>query len=315
MRASVEIKVKKNGVVIDQRIGHNVWVKGGKEYLAQLMTFTSPAVSTPEGNVDLVANFPKLTNQLIYLRIGHYTGQVEYKIQLASPVDSTDLLSQINSQITGVSAVLGPSNGLVFTTDNPNSVELIGGGALPLLGLIALKVAPQGMTSTPVEDRRVKYLGFGIGGVSQATHTSFNSPYIDSYPPGSDPNTTTGKEYNKKLPEAPLIRSLERPIRISGGETAYPGDPSDVWLLDAPKFFSVIYTPGSIRFHGFIDTPGGDIVYGSFTDVPLSEVGLFLSNADINDAFNVDKLVAYYSFGTILVTSAAQLDLTWTVTF
>lgn len=315
MHANVHINVWKDGKIIDTREGHNVWVGGGREYLAKAITFDSPVLATTEGTVDLVAAFPTLTTETLRLRVGHTTGHVEYTVTLASPVDSVALLAQINAQVSGFVASLGGSNGLVFTADNPTTVEIVAGTATTKLGLVPEFVVPAGYTTTPLDTRRIKYMGFGIGGNEQSSVVSSVPPVSTAYPPGFDPNATTGSEYRKEYPIDPLITSLERPVRISGGVVPYPGDPGDVWLVQDPNFVNYIPAPGVMTFQGVVDGAAGDMLYGPFIEMPLSEVGLFLSDADVNDDYNPGKLVAYYSFGTIMLTVGVKLELVWTVSF
>ena len=160
------------------------------------------------------------------------------------------------------------------------------------------------------DDRRVKYIGFGIGAASQQLLTQVNNPPISTAYPGS--NT-----YKKEYPTGPLIEKLERPVRISGGSTAYPGAPADVWLKQPPvPGFRTIFpagTTGEVVFRTVVDGTSGDIVYPPFTSMPLSEIGLFLSDADVN-AYD-GNLVAYFSFVTILFPAGAQLEVSWKVRF
>ena len=315
MRTNVKITVRRGHEVVAERLGHNVWVDGGRSFLANLISFTSPISGTPLGSVDLVANFPALTNEFFYIRLGYNAGIVEYRVQLASPANAAQLLSQSNAQTPGIVATLGVGNALTFAPTAPTGIELVGGSAMQKLGLVPVRVSPAGMTTTPNTDDKVKYIGFGIGSKLQGNILADNPPLSTSYPAGSDPNATTGHEYDKSYPKAPLISSLERPVRISGGTTAYPGDPGDVWLVESPKFAGFIFAPGVLRFRAEVDATGGDIVYGPFTQVPISEVGLFLSNSDIHDPFNAGKLVAYHSFGTIVLEAGIRIELVWTVSF
>lgn len=158
-------------------------------------------------------------------------------------------------------------------------------------------------------------MGFGIGGNRQTIPSAVAPPLSVSYPSGSDPNATTGDEYKREFPSDPLITSLERPVRISGGSLAYPGDPADVWLVQDPNFVSYVPMPGVMSFHGVVNAAAGDMLYGPFTEMPLSEVGLFLSDSNVNNAFNAGKLVAYYSFDTILLNPNTKMELVWTVSF
>lgn len=315
MDINVEITVRRNGRVVGRSEGHNIWVDNGREYLARAITFTSPYAGTTPGTVDLVANFQDITNEFFFLRVGHHTGAVEYRVQLAPPDDLADLLSMINAQIPGVVASIGAGNGIVFTPAAPTGLEIIGGSALSKFGVLPVWLTPAGLTTTPLEIRRIKYMGFGIGSRLQNTLAAASPPYSVSYQAGEDPNATAGNEYDTRFPKAPLIATLERPIRITGTDDPYPGDPADVWLVQHPQFSSFLAGPGVIKFHANLDGAGGDIAYGTFTDVPLSEVGLFLDDADVNDAYNVGSLVAYHSFGTISFTAGTQMELVWTVSF
>lgn len=161
-------------------------------------------------------------------------------------------------------------------------------------------------------DLRIKYMGLGIGSILQA------DPYLytTEYPPGSDPNATAGNEYNKSYPIGPPITTLERPVRISGGVLPYPGVGGDVWLRGptAPDFIIVHPTPYSTEYHAFFDGTISELCYGPFVMMPLSEAGLFLSSATTpGEPYNT--LVAYYSFVTIPMTAASELEIVWTVNF
>lgn len=313
MHANVHINLLKDGEIVDTRVGHNVWVDVGREYLARMISYDSPNLSTIEGSVNLVAGFPVFNNETFVIRYGHIAGVVETEVNVGTPANSAALLATINSQLAGIVATLGGSNGIVFTSTTPVTLELVWGSALSLLGVVPQRVAPTGMTTTPLENRRICYMGFGIGSILQTTPIAFAAPYSTDYPAGSDPNTTSGNEYDKEFPTNPPVTSLERPVRITGGTAAYPGDPGDVWLVETPKFANFEVTNGVMKFHAIVDATAGDMVYGPYTEVPLSEVGLFLSGADVNDAFNENELVAYYSFGTILLSAGFILELVWTI--
>jgi len=170
----------------------------------------------------------------------------------------------------------------------------------------------------PFDDRRMKHIGFGIGGNKQALLGVINAPPISTaYPAGSDPNATTGNSYDAGFPENPPVSTLERPVRITGGTTPYPGAPGDVWLTRPPPFGFVTITPGpgQVMFRSLVDTTIGELVYPPFTLIPISEVGLFLNGAEVNDPFNDGHLVSYHSFGTIAVTTGMKIEISWVVGF
>jgi hypothetical protein len=161
-------------------------------------------------------------------------------------------------------------------------------------------------------DYRIKYMGLGMGSIMQSDPWL----YTTQYPPGSDPNATSGNEYSKDYPVNPLITTLERPVRISGGVTAYPGAGGDVWLRgpSAPDFIINHPTLYSTEYHAFFDGTIGELCYSPFLMMPISEAGLFLSSATTpGQPYNT--LVAYYSFATIQMTTETELEIIWTVNF
>jgi hypothetical protein len=199
----------RDGPVVDYREGHNVWVDGGREYLAELLAFTS----------------------------------------------------------------FGPD--------------------------------------TRERDDRPKFIGFGIGSVDEdASATS--PPFSTSYSAGNDPNATSGNEYNHAFPVSPLISTLERPVRFTGGTTDYPGVGGDEWLrvVDTVTHFGLYQT----NYRIIVDSGAGDLEYGTFTPMPLTEVGLFLSSkTPTGTAFNT--LVAYYNFSVIQFADPYVLEVLWQVGF
>lgn len=189
----------------------------------------------------------------------------------------------------------------------------------------------------PLVSERIRFMGFGIGGIKQSNLLLANAPPVVTSYPGS--NT-----YSSSYSFFPVIESLERPVRVTGGTAgAYPVGPPDVWLAQPPpfEFFTArggdvgslaplppvippaaplpTYTPGAdtgvITFKSRIDTNAGQLVYPPFTSIPLSEIGLFLSSADVNDPFNTGHLVAYHSFATIVIVVGMVLEFSWTVGF
>lgn len=209
----------------------------------------------------------------------------------------------------GIVDIALKKNGEVLETRHGNNVW-VGYGREYLSKLIALSsIAPD----VPYDDRRVSHMGFGIGSVLQQEMILVSTPPLSTAYPGT--NT-----YKKEYPLAPLIETLERPVRISGGSTPYPGAPSDVWLKEPPPpSFQTIFpggTTGEVVFRALLDgtTAGAnDIVYTPFTYMPLSEVGLFLDDADVNAPFG--SLVAYFSFVTIPFAVETQLEVSWKVRF
>jgi hypothetical protein len=162
-----------------------------------------------------------------------------------------------------------------------------------------------------LQNVRVSRMGFGIGGNLQGT---IPGAADTAYPAGADPNTTSGNEYNHLYPVEPPIGTLERPVRFSGGTNPYgTAAPSDVWLspTDHPDFF--VYQPSTNEYalKVFIRGMDGAISYSTLTEVPLSEAGLFLSNADENEPF--EPAVAYVNFEPLTITDEVEAEVTWIV--
>jgi hypothetical protein len=185
----------------------------------------------------------------------------------------------------------------------------------------------------PYEGARLKYMGFGIGSARQQTLGVANSPPLSvDYPGGYDPLLTSGNEYEPDYylvggPGPSPITTLERPVRISGGSgaNAYdPPAPTDVWLKD-PLIGMTIEGGTTAVLRAVVDTLSGDMVYGPYTQMPISEIGLFLSTADVNDPFNVvvptppdarvGTMVAYHAFATLLISAGETYEFIWKVKF
>ncbi len=150
------------------------------------------------------------------------------------------------------------------------------------------------------QDTVARYIGFGIGGNRQTSSSASASPYSDAYPTGyAGTNTQTDTDVT--------VSGLERPVRINA----------------TPLFLQEIATPGtfpastSTRFIATFATT--DINYGSFTAVPLSEVGLFKSSADPalpNGSAGAypgagGHIIAYDTFNDIQKTGSFSIEVRW----
>jgi hypothetical protein len=168
----------------------------------------------------------------------------------------------------------------------------------------------------PIITNRITQLGFGIGSIKQHIPLIADAPPLSvSYQSGTDPNHTDGHSYDAAIPVEPLITTLERPVRLSGGELPYPGESGDRWLTSTDAYQTMTFvTPTTSTFIFTIYPASGDILYGSFIEVPISEIGLFYSSLSPT-GIPYNRLVAYYPFDSILLTSATQLDVQWTVEF
>jgi hypothetical protein len=143
-------------------------------------------------------------------------------------------------------------------------------------------------------DARVRYMGLGIGGTRQiAPATADAAPLSDYGPVGSFTQTDTD----------PTISQLERPVRVSGG--AGGPAPTDSWLAQVQP--STHDTPTSVTFRRLFTA--ADISYGGYLSVPVSEIGLFLSDCPTN--FRNNYCVAYDTFDTLSKTAAFELEAVW----
>lgn len=153
----------------------------------------------------------------------------------------------------------------------------------------------------PQRDDRIKYMGFGIGGTRQSAPGVANVPPMYTAYPGTNVQTDLD----------PAVLRLERPVRISGSTTPYPGDVGDVWLgtIQAPAIHT---TPREVTFRRLFTL--SEVNYSTFSSVPLSEVGLYTSLAvPIGTISN--SPVAYDTFDTISKTGAFEIEVEWTVRF
>jgi hypothetical protein len=149
-------------------------------------------------------------------------------------------------------------------------------------------------------DDRIKYMGFGIGGnrqlqLSQANAAPISPPYV-----GTNAQTDTDES----------LTVLERPVRVGGSSTAYPGLAGDMWL-GAIGSADPLTIPTQTTFRRLFTQT--EISYGPFSSVPLSEVGLFTSAADPENYQNT--MIAYDTFDTISKTAAFELEVIWTIRF
>ncbi len=170
-------------------------------------------------------------------------------------------------------------------------------GSEYLSQLIAYKSFGPDLTE---RDDRVRYMGLGIGGTQQLAPATANNPPIS--PPYVGTNNQTDTD--------PTVTYLERPVRLSGSDTAYPGLTGDVWVgqIQAPATHDgVTHTTFKRLF------TAAEISYVPFLSVPLSEVGLFTSAADPNIWRN--NPIAYDTFDTLSKTLAVESEVDWELRF
>ena len=158
---------------------------------------------------------------------------------------------------------------------------------------------------TPERNDRVRYMGLGIGGTRQIAPSVANAPPIGG---GVPPNDYAGT--NSQTDADPTVTRLERPVRVSGSTTAYPGQVGDVWLgqVQAPALHP---TATQVTFSRLFTQT--EVSYNTYLTIPLSEIMLFTSAASPGVYNNTG--IAYDTFDTLSKTPAFELEVAWTVRF
>jgi hypothetical protein len=125
------------------------------------------------------------------------------------------------------------------------------------------------------------------------------SPIITAYP---GTNVQTDSDLG--------VQVLERPVRVTGGSTTYPGVGGDAWLgqVQAP----VVHPTATQATFSRVFT-STDVSYSPFLSVPLSEIMLFSGSANVN-VYN-NNGIAYDTFDTISKTAAIEFEANWTIRF
>jgi len=170
---------------------------------------------------------------------------------------------------------------------------------------LAKRIAYSSFSPLTQEDSTaIRYMGLGIGGNRQiALGVANSAPLVTSYP-GTNAQTDTN----------PALLALERPVRLTGGSTAYPGEGTDVWLgqVQAPAAHP---TPKQTEFRRLFDG-ASELSYGPYLTVPVSEIGLFLHSTSPTyvNVYN-NQPVAYDTFDTISINSGTSLEVIWTIRF
>ena len=172
----------------------------------------------------------------------------------------------------------------------------------------SLPTPPAVLPVTAEEDRRVRYMGLGIGGTRQLQLAVANNPPMSTHYPGTNAQTDTD----------PTVTTLERPVRISSPVPSSPQPypvyaAGDVWLeqVQAP---ATHVTATSVTYQRLFTTT--EVSYGPFLSVPLSEIGLFL-HSNSSNYINIpnNTFLAYDTFDTLSKTNAFSLEISWTIRF
>lgn len=158
-------------------------------------------------------------------------------------------------------------------------------------------------TQTTFRDDRIRYMGVGIGGTRQLALATANNPPIGGGGPGGPYEGS-----NLQTDEDPTVSVIERPVRISGGSSVYPGVGGDAWVGQIGSA-DPISVPNQVTFQRIFTQL--EVSYGQFLSVPLSEIMLFTNAADPTNFQNTG--MAYDTFDTISKTTAIELEVVWTL--
>jgi hypothetical protein len=334
MTPNIFIFLKKNGRIVDQRMGHNIWIDNGREYLAKLITLSSFDPDVP---------FETRAVKHIAFGIGG-AGQILPSIADTPPMSAAYPAGQDPHASNGHQySIHFPISPLIQTLERPIRIS---GGSLPYApppvgDVWFTSPPPPGFRRTftasePAEtvegsvDLVASFPGTLDGktlilkSVSDGSQLYFAAEQVVTFSSPADAAAVIAQieaqaSVNAELGSSNGLKLLTTTagalakIQIVGGSALI-----DLGIL-AQKTTGL--TPGEVIFRTNIDATAGDIVglgppNGPFLQVPISEVGLFLNDVDVNnDFYSLGHLVAYHTFDTILLTPSHELELYWIVRF
>lgn len=170
------------------------------------------------------------------------------------------------------------------------------------LASLVRETGDYGSGPVPQEDNRPKFIGFGLGGYRQTFPINVPAVVWTDYP-GT----------NEEIGYNPKVRFLERHVRVTGA--IGPPVLTDYWLklLDGPP----LPTHGTSTSLTYTTILGlSELSYGPYTNIPLSEIGLYLANSvDPTDDPRVNAPLAYHVFDTLQKTDQYEMMVTWTIRF
>lgn len=186
-----------------------------------------------------------------------------------------------------------------------------------VLDLISYATSGYSNTQIPVSpvssDRRIRYIGFGIGGTGQVASIPAG---VDSFYPDLISGTHTDTD--------PTITELERPVAVT--ISGWPGSPTFVWEKEITHANTTWNTsPWYVEYEASFGV--NDITLsgapGPFSYVPISEIGLYENSCNPADDYATVRYdtptpvrpnpVAYHTFYTISKTSLITLTVRWQI--
>ena len=323
MKFNVFIVIKQNGKVIGHRRGHNIWVDNGRNYLAKKLADENDygvkhigfgIGGNKQALLPLVNSSPIVDAYPAGFDPNATTGNehnIDYPIDplistLERPVRISGNSKPYATADPGDVWLVSPPPLGFLTTFVPSTPAETTEGSVDLVGAFPGTLNGKTLTLKTVDD------GMQFAFVSEQTVT-FSTPadaaaVISQIEAQATVNAELGTSNGLIL--ASLTAGATAKIQITGGTALI-----DLGVVTESASGN---TPGRIFFRTLIDTTAGDILdlggpNGPFLQMPLSEIGLFLSSSDVNDPYNT--LVAYHTFGTILLTEDTQLEIFWRVSF
>lgn len=163
--------------------------------------------------------------------------------------------------------------------------------------------------NTPFRSDRIRYVAFGIGGTSQLIDESTIAATYPGY--AQDWGGTAAATPPVQTDTDPSVIALEWPVLFSS--SSYYGD------VAAPATFP---DTGIVRFTAVVGQ--NNISFGSYTSVPISEIGLFTEEVasvlgtppiDYGSYPATKYMVAYNTFDTLSKTNSFVLQVDWEIRF
>jgi len=168
-------------------------------------------------------------------------------------------------------------------------------------------------TAPAASDRRIRYIGFGIGGTGQVASIPVG---VAAFYPDLIAGTHTDVD--------PTITELERPVAVS--IAGWPGAPTFVWEQEITHANTTWNTsPYYVQYEASFGV--NDITLagapGPWAYVPLSEIGLYENSCDPTDDYATLRYltpaparpnpVCYHTFYTISKTSLITMVVRWQI--
>lgn len=143
----------------------------------------------------------------------------------------------------------------------------------------------------------VRYIGFGVGGNRQTSPSASATPISTDYP-GTNTQTDTDV----------TVSGLERPVKVTSTD----------WMKEVSTPGTFGTTKEVTYIAVFSET---DLTFGSYTSVPISEIGLYKSSATLTLPNGSSgsypgaggHIIAYDAFNSLEKTARWTIQANWTL--